>query len=46
MKQIVQITLECESKLVGEILAAANFAAKKHGNNVIVTTVEEKKGSR
>ena len=43
MKQTVQITIECDSEMVGEILAAANLAAKKRGKTVLVTSVEDKK---
>lgn len=39
----VQIILECDSELVGEILAAANLAAKKAGKAVICTAVEQKR---
>ena len=43
MKQTIQIVLECESEIVGEVLAAANFAAKKRGKSILVSSIEEKK---
>lgn len=37
------ITMECDTDMVGEVLAAANLAVKKHGKDVVVTSVEPKK---
>jgi len=45
MNRKVVITMECDTELVGEILAAASLAGKKHGKDVVVTSVEEKRGA-
>jgi len=45
MKNTIRIVMECDSDMVGEVLAAANLACKKHGKECLVTAVEEKRGA-
>lgn len=42
MNRKVVITMECDTEIVGEILAAASLVGKKRAKDVVVTQVEER----
>jgi len=44
MNQKVQIVLECDTELVGEILAAVHDVSVRRRKEVVCTAVENKKG--